>query len=123
MKYILLLLVVVSTRCIGQSQFELYARPAKTVSGNYTMLLFDVFLAVNTNSGSDTVTLPTAASAFSVPNSEGLIYHIKNVGNNSLYIKVASGDSLEGSPLLYLISPGNSSKEIQACNSKNFFIH
>src|ERR1700755_1406960 len=85
----------------GQSMFEIFSRPSKIVSANYTMGVFDVSIVVNTNTQNDTVTLPLCSSTYDVANLRSLIYHIKNIDSNYVYLKVNSGDSLEGSPNLF----------------------
>lgn len=123
MKNIIIVLLLLPFASQGQSLFDQYSRPGKVITGNYTVSLFDVFLVVNTTSQNDTLSLPLCSTTYDAVNQRGLIYHIKNIGTNYVYLKLNSGDSLEGSPNLFLVSPGNTSKEIQACNTKNFFIH
>lgn len=109
----------------SQTLFEIFSRPSKLISGNYLMSLFDLTLVVNTNSSNDTITMPPCSLSYCTANQQGLIYCIKNVGSNFVYLKMtpSSADSIEGSPLLYLISPGNSSKQIQPVNTHNYYIH
>ena len=110
---------------LAQTQFELYSRPVKIVNSNTTLGLFDIYTVVNTAAGNDTITLPAAASSWNGTNNIAIVYHIKNIGVNSVYLKVAaaSADSIEGSPNLFQIMPTNASKEIQAANNHNYYLH
>ena len=123
MKRFISILIFIPFVSKGQSFFELYARPSKVVSSNYTMALFDATLVVNTNSQNDTITLPPASLSYCSTNTSGLVYHIKNIGTNYVYLKPASGDSVEGSVSLFIISPGNASKEVQASTTHSYYIH
>lgn len=107
----------------SQTMFELYGRPAKIISSNYTMAQFDVTLIVNTNAGNDTLTLPAGTSSYS--GGEGLVYHIKNIGTNYVVLRISpsSGDSIENSISPVLINPQMSSKEVQPATIHSWFIH
>jgi len=121
----MLLIIVLPMGLKGQSLFDIYSRPSKLISSNYSISLFDVTLVVNSNSGNDTLTLPAGAQAYSSANQTGLIYHIKNIGVNNVYLRVfpSSGDSIESSISIYLISPSMTSREVQPATIHSWFVH
>jgi len=125
MKKLLLFLLLIPAAAKCQTQFELNAKKVKVVSSNTTLGLFDIYTVVNTTAGNDTITIPPASSSWDGINNLAVVYHIKNIGVNSVYLRItpASGDSIEGSPNLFQIMPTNSSKEIQAASSHAYYIH
>jgi hypothetical protein len=125
MKQILAIILCLPLYGESQTLFELYSRPVKIVNSNTTLATFDIYTIVNTTTGNDTITLPPASTSYSAGSKSAVVYHIKNIGPNSVFLKVAiaSADSVEGSANLFEIMPAKASKEIQAADAHNYYIH